>query len=186
MRFWEEFGPSALAMKIRAESMRDLGASMSPHNAFLILQGIETLSLRMKQHVSNAKALLEWLQQQDSVTWTNYPDMESNPSHELAASLFPDGAGSMLCFGVVGGRVGGAAFMDSLELASNLANVGDARTLVLHPASTTHSRLTEADMQAAGISPDMIRVSVGIEDIADIKADFGRGLKAAQRAAGAA
>jgi len=186
IRFWEEFGPSALVMKMRAESMRDLGASMSPHNAFLILQGIETLNLRMKQHVANAKALLGWLQQQESVTWTNYPDMESNASHALAATLFPDGAGSMLCFGVVGGRRGGAAFIDSLELASNLANVGDSRTLVLHPASTTHSRLTEEDMQAAGISPDMIRVSVGIEDIVDIKADFARGFKAAQRVAGAA
>lgn len=186
IRFWEEFGPSALAMKMRAESMRDIGAAMSPHNAFLILQGLETLSLRMKQHVANTAELLAWLQQQEAVTWTNYPALESNPSHELAATLFPDGAGSMLCFGVVGGRAGGAAFIDSLQLASNLANVGDARTLVLHPASTTHSRLTVEDMQAAGISEDMIRVSVGIEDIADIKADFLRGFKAAQRSAGAA
>ncbi len=184
IRFWEEFGPSALAMKMRAESMRDVGAAMSPHNAFLILQGIETLNLRMKQHVANAKALLEWLQQQDTVTWTNYPDLQSNPSHELAATLFPDGAGSMLCFGVVGGRAGGAAFIDSLELASNLANVGDARTLVLHPATTTHSRLTREDMEAAGISEDLVRVSVGIEDIADIQADFARGLRAARRVAG--
>ena len=185
IRFWEEFGPSALAMKMRAESMRDVGAAMSPHNAFLILQGIETLNLRMKQHVANAQDLLKWLQQQAAVTWTNYPDMESNPSHALAETLFPAGAGSMLCFGVVGGRAGGAAFIDSLQLASNLANVGDARTLVLHPASTTHSRLTVDDMQAAGISEDMIRVSVGIEDVADIKADFERGFKAALRIAGA-
>ena len=186
IRFWEEFGPSALAMKMRAESMRDVGATMSPHNAFLILQGIETLALRMKQHVANARQLLEWLQQQEAVSWTNYPDMESNPSHYLAATLFADGAGSMLCFGVSGGRAGGAAFIDSLQLASNLANVGDARTLVLHPASTTHSRLTGEDMKAAGISEDMIRVSVGIEDITDIKSDFARGFKAAQRVAGAA
>ena len=186
IRFWEEFGPTALAMKMRAESMRDVGASMSPHNAFLILQGIETLQLRMKQHVDNARQLLAWLQQQESVTWTNYPDQESNPSHALAAELFPDGAGSMLTFGVVGGRAGGAAFIDSLQLSSNLANVGDARTLVLHPATTTHSRLTAEDMQAAGISEDMVRVSVGIEDIADIKADFARGLKAAERVAGGA
>jgi O-acetylhomoserine (thiol)-lyase len=184
IKFWEEFGPSALAMKMRAESMRDVGAAMSPHNAFLILQGIETLSLRMKQHVANAIALLEWLQQQKAVTWTNYPAMESNPSHALAEILFPDGAGSMLCFGVVGGRAGGAAFIDSLQLASNLANVGDSRTLVLHPGSTTHSRLTVEDMKAAGISEDMIRVSVGIEDITDIKADFARGFKAAERTAG--
>lgn len=183
MKFWEEFGPSALAMKMRAESMRDVGASMSPHHAFLILQGIETLSLRMKQHVANARALLAWLQEQESVTWLNYPDLPSNPSHALAETLFPDGAGSMLCFGVVGGRPGGVAFMNTLQLSSNLANVGDARTLVLHPASTTHSRLTRADMEAAGISEDMVRVSVGIEDIDDIKADFARGFKAAQRVA---
>ena len=181
MRFWEEFGPSALAMKIRAESMRDVGATMSPHHAFLILQGLETLSLRMKQHVANAKALLAWLQEQDAVTWINYPELENNPNHELATQLFPGGAGSMLTFGVIGGRPGGVAFMDALQLSSNLANVGDARTLVLHPASTTHSRLTVADMEAAGISEDMIQVSVGIEDIDDITADFQRGFKAAQR-----
>jgi len=184
IKFWEEFGPSALVMKIRAESMRDVGATMSPHNAFLILQGIETLNLRMKQHVINARAMVEWLQAQEEVTWVNHPEMPSSPSHELAPVLFPEGAGSMLCFGVVGGRAGGAAFIDALQLASNLANVGDSRTLVLHPGSTTHSRLTPQDMVAAGISEDMIRVSVGIEDIKDIKADFARGFKAASRIAG--
>ncbi len=184
IKFWEEFGPSALAMKIRAESMRDVGATMSPHHAFLILQGIETLNMRMKQHVANARAMVEWLQAQDEVTWVNHPEMDSSPSHELAPKLFPDGAGSMLCFGVVGGRAGGAAFINALQLASNLANVGDSRTLVLHPGSTTHSRLTKEDMVAAGISEDMIRVSVGIEDIKDIKADFMRGFKAASRIAG--
>ncbi|MDH5354556.1 MAG: O-acetylhomoserine aminocarboxypropyltransferase/cysteine synthase [Gammaproteobacteria bacterium] len=184
IKFWEEFGPSALAMKIRAESMRDVGATLSPHNAFLILQGIETLSLRMKQHVANAHTMVEWLQAQEEVTWVNHPEMESSPSHHLAPVLFPEGAGSMLCFGVVGGRAGGAAFINALQLASNLANVGDSRTLVLHPGSTTHSRLTPEDMIAAGISEDMIRVSVGIEDIKDIKADFQRGFKAASRIAG--
>ena len=184
IKFWEEFGPSALAMKIRAESMRDVGATMSPHHAFLILQGIETLNMRMKQHVLNARAMVEWLQAQEEVIWVNHPEMDSSPSHELAPILFPEGAGSMLCFGVVGGRAGGAAFINALQLASNLANVGDSRTLVLHPGSTTHSRLTKEDMIAAGISEDMIRVSVGIEDIKDIKADFSRGFKAASRIAG--
>ena len=184
IKFWEEFGPSALVMKIRAESMRDVGATMSPHNAFLILQGIETLNLRMKQHVENARELVKWLQLQEEVSWVNHPEMSSSPSHHLAPELFPDGAGSMLCFGVIGGRAGGAAFIDALQLASNLANVGDSRTLVLHPGSTTHSRLTPEDMIAAGISEDMIRVSVGIEDIKDIKADFARGFKAASRIAG--
>lgn len=184
IKFWEEFGPSALAMKMRAESMRDVGATMSPHNAFLILQGIETLNLRMKQHVANARTLVDWLQTQDEVTWVNYPEMEASPSRHLAPILFPQGAGSMLCFGVIGGRAGGAAFINALQLASNLANVGDSRTLVLHPGSTTHSRLTPEDMVAAGISEDMIRVSVGIEDIKDIKVDFQRGFKAASRIAG--
>ena len=184
IKFWEEFGPSAMVMKMRAESMRDIGAALSPHSAFLILQGLETLNMRMKQHVANSRALVEWLQGQENVTWVNHPEMESNPSNEIAQRLFPDGAGSILCFGVVGGRAGGAAFIDSLQLASNLANVGDSRTLVLHPGSTTHSRLTSDEMLAAGISEDMIRVSAGIEDIRDIKNDFSRGLKAAKRIAG--
>jgi len=183
IKFWEEFGPSALAMKIRAESMRDLGACMSPNNAFLLLQGIETLNLRMQQHIANAKQMVEWLQAQEQVSWVNHPDLASNPSNAIAKELFPGGAGSMLCFGVVGGRAGGAAFIDSLQLASNLANVGDSRTLVLHPGSTTHSRLTPQAMIAAGISEDLIRVSVGIEGINDIRADFSKGLKAAQRVA---
>ncbi len=184
IKFWEEFGPSALAMKIRAESMRDIGAALSPHSAFLILQGIETLGMRMKKHVENAWELVEWLQLQEDVTWVNHPDMESNPSYQIAQKLFPKGAGSILCFGVVGGRAGGAAFIDSVQLASNLANVGDSRTLVLHPGTTTHSRLSPEDMIAAGISDDLIRVSAGIEDIIDIKADFKLGLRAAKRVAG--
>ena len=184
IKFWEEFGPSALAMKMRAESMRDIGAALSPHSAFLILQGLETLSLRMKAHIANSRALVEWLQTQQDVTWVNHPELESSPSHAIALKLFPDGAGSIFCFGVVGGRAGGAAFIDSLQLASNLANVGDSRTLVLHPGTTTHSRLSQEAMLAAGISEDMIRVSAGIEDIRDIKNDFARGLKAANRVAG--
>tara|TARA_B110000977_G_scaffold13860_1_gene17371 strand:- start:203 stop:1513 length:1311 start_codon:yes stop_codon:yes gene_type:complete len=183
IKFWEEFGPNALAMKIRAESMRDIGACMSPNNAFLLLQGIETLNMRMKQHIANTKDMVQWLQSQEQVTWVNHPDLPSNPSNVIARELFPNGAGSMLCFGVVGGRAGGGAFIDSLKLASNLANVGDSRTLVLHPGSTTHSRLTHDAMVAAGISEDLIRVSVGIEGIKDIQADFANGLRAAQRVA---
>ena len=182
MKFWEEFGPSALAMKMRAESMRDLGAAMSPNNAFLILQGIETLALRMKQHVANAHDLMNWLLEQENVSWVNHPDLESNTTNDVAKRLFKKGAGSMVCFGIQGGRVAGAAFIDALQLGSNLANVGDSRTLVLHPGSTTHSRLSPEQMVAAGISEDMIRVSVGIEDIKDIKADFANGLRAAKRA----
>ena len=183
IKFWEEFGPNALAMKIRAESMRDIGACMSPNNAFLLLQGIETLNMRMKQHIANTKDMVQWLQSQEQVTWVNHPDLPSNPSNVIARELFPNGAGSMLCFGVVGGRAGGGAFIDSLKLASNLANVGDSRTLVLHPGSTTHSRLTHDAMVAAGISEDLIHVSVGIEGIKDIQADFANGLRAAQHVA---
>ena len=185
MKFWEEFGPAALAMKMRAESMRDLGAAMSPNNAFLILQGIETLALRMKQHVANAHDLMNWLLEQENVSWVNHPDLETNTTNDVAKRLFKKGAGSMVCFGIKGGRVAGAAFIDALQLGSNLANVGDSRTLVLHPGSTTHSRLSPEQMVAAGISEDMIRVSVGIEDIKDIKADFANGLRAAKCAAGA-
>ncbi len=183
IKFWEEFGPSALAMKIRAESMRDIGAALSPHSAFLILQGLETLHVRMKQHMQNTRQLLDWLQTRQEVLWINHPDLTDNATHKVAHQLFPDGAGSILCFGVVGGRDGGAAFINALQLASNLANVGDSRTLVLHPGSTTHSRLSGDEMKAAGISEDMIRVSVGIEDMSDVINDFKLGLKAAQRLA---
>ena len=179
MKFWEEFGPTAFVMKIRSEAMRDLGAALSPHNAFLILQGVETLELRMKQHVANTAQLRDWLLEQDGVTWVRHPEMMQG---DHIAQMFPKGAGAMLCFGVSGGRKGGAAFIDTVTLSTHLANVGDSRTLVLHPGSTTHSRLTKDAMEAAGISEDLIRVSVGLEDINDIKADFAKGLKAAMRA----
>ncbi|MEO0369305.1 MAG: O-acetylhomoserine aminocarboxypropyltransferase/cysteine synthase family protein [Pseudomonadota bacterium] len=183
IRFWDEFGPNALAMKIRSEAMRDLGACLSPNNAFLILQGLETISLRMQQHIANTQALAQWLTEQDGVAWVNHPDLESHVSHNLAKELFPQGAGAVLTFGTVGGRSGGAAFIDALQLVSNLANVGDSRTLVLHPGSTTHSRLSEEAMRDAGISPDMIRVSVGLEHIKDIQADFKLGLRSALKVA---
>ena len=182
INFWEEFGPSALSMKIRAESMRDFGPAMSPHSAFLILQGIETLTLRMNQHVKNAVKLAKWLLEQSAVMWVNHPDLPENPTYEIAQKLFPKGAGSMLCFGVKGGREGGAAFINALKLSSNLANVGDSRTLVLHPASTTQSRLDEEAMKATGSSVDLIRVSVGIESVSDIISDFKSGLKAVEKA----
>ena len=183
IRFWDEFGPNALAMKIRAESMRDLGACLSPNNAFLILQGLETLSLRMDRHLSNTVALAKWLLEQDDVAWVNHPDLPDHSSQKIARELFPDGAGSILTFGVKGGRAAGAAFIDALQIVSNLANVGDSRTLVLHPGSTTHSRLSEQAMIDAGISPDMIRVSVGLENIKDLRADFKLGLRAAAKQA---
>lgn len=178
MKFWEEFGPNAFVMKVRSEAMRDLGAALSPQNAFLILQGIETLELRMQKHVSNTHALRDWLREQDGVTWVRHPE-DNMPEH--VTEMFPNGAGAMLCFGVTGGRAGGAAFINALSLASHLANVGDSRTLVLHPGSTTHSRLDGDALEAAGITEDLIRVSVGLEDIKDICADFAKGLKATSR-----
>ena len=179
--FFEEFGPAALSMRIRSESMRDFGAALSPQNAFLLLQGLESLALRMPKHVENATEVANWLQTHDAVAWVNHPGLTSHSSHALGKQLFPKGAGSVLSFGVKGGRVAGAAFMDALQLATNLANVGDSRTLVLHPASTTHSRLDAKAMQAAGIGEDLIRVSVGIESFRDIKNDLNNGLRAAQR-----
>ena len=181
MRFWEEFGPNCFVMKVRSEAMRDFGPAMAPQNAFLLLQGVETMALRMHKHDENTRALRDRLLEQEAVTWVNHPELDSNESSEMAKALFPQGAGSMLCFGVQGGRAGGAAFINSVHLSSHLANVGDSRTLVLHPGSTTHSRLTKDTLEASGISEDLIRVSVGLEDIKDIIGDFKKGLKAAAR-----
>lgn len=181
LNFWEEFGPAAFTMRVRAEAMRDFGAALSPQNAFLLLQGLETLNLRMAKHVDNAQALAEWLTQQGGVAWVNYPGLSTHPQYVLAQELMPQGAGSILSFGIHGGLAAGLAFMDALQLGTNLANVGDSRTLVLHPASTTHSRLDSQAQQAAGISADLLRVSVGLEALQDIQADFSRGLKAAAK-----
>ena len=183
INFWEEFGPSAFATRIRAEAMRDFGPSMSPMTAFLLLQGIETLSLRMNKHLSNTMDLLDYLSNHDQVSWVNHPSLPSHPSHELAKKYLPKGAGSIVSFGVHGGREAGKALIENVELASHLANVGDAKTLIIHPATTTHSRIDADALVAAGITEDMIRLSVGLEDVADIKADFEVGFRAAKRVA---
>jgi O-acetylhomoserine (thiol)-lyase len=185
MNIWEEFGPSAFAMRIRAEAMRDFGATMSPMNAFLLLQGIETLSLRMDKHLSNTKAMLDYLTSHKQVTWVSHPDLPSHSSHELAKKYLPKGAGSIISFGVEGGRDAGKAFIENVQLASHLANVGDAKTLIIHPATTTHSRIDAEALVAAGITEDMVRLSVGLEDIEDIKADFENGFRAAKKIANA-
>ena len=185
MNIWEEFGPSAFAMRIRAEAMRDFGATMSPMNAFLLLQGIETLSLRMDKHLSNTKVMLDYLTSHKQVTWVNHPDLPSHSSHELAKKYLPKGAGSIISFGVEGGRDAGKAFIENVQLASHLANVGDAKTLIIHPATTTHSRIDAEALVAAGITEDMVRLSVGLEDIEDIKADFENGFRAAKKIANA-
>ena len=185
LNIWEEFGPSAFAMRIRAEAMRDIGPSMSPMNAFLLLQGLETLSLRMDKHLSNTKELLAYLGSHDMVSWVSHPDLPDHSSHELAKKYLPKGAGSIVSFGVNGGRDAGKAFIENLSLASHLANVGDGKTLIIHPATTTHSRIDAEALVAAGITEDMIRLSVGLEDVRDIKVDFENGFRAAGKIAGA-
>ena len=179
--FAEEFGPSALGMRARAEGLRDFGACMSPHNAFALLQGIETLPLRMARHVSNTDRVLEMLQSNDAVSWVKHPRVPSHPDFELAKRLYPKGVGAILSFGVKGGRAAGRRFIEAVQLATHLANVGDAKTLVIHPGSTTHGQLTAEQLTAAGISEDLVRLSVGLEDPDDIIEDLERALKASQR-----
>jgi O-acetylhomoserine (thiol)-lyase len=181
INFWEEFGPSAFATRIRAEAMRDFGPSMSPMTAFLLLQGIETLSLRMDKHLSNTAAVIRYLTGHSQVSWVNHPSLPSHPSHQLAARYLPKGPGSIVSFGVKGGRDAGKAFIENVQLPSHLANVGDAKTLIIHPATTTHSRIDAEALLAAGITEDMIRLSVGLEDADDIIADFDNGLRAAAK-----
>jgi O-acetylhomoserine (thiol)-lyase len=179
--FAEEFGPQAFVMRARAEGLRDFGACLSPANAFHILQGVETLPLRMARHVANAQAVAEFLKSDPAVAWVNYPGLADHPDRALAKRLFPKGAGSIVSFGVKGGRAAGRKFIEALKLASHLANVGDAKTLVIHPASTTHQQLDAEALEAAGLSEDLIRLSVGIEDPADILDDLAQALKASQR-----
>jgi O-acetylhomoserine (thiol)-lyase len=179
--FAEEFGPTALGMRARAEGLRDFGACMSPHNAFALLQGIETLPLRMARHVDNTDRVLEMLQADDAVTWVKHPRVPDHPDHELAQRLYPKGAGAILSFGVKGGRAAGRKFIEAVQLASHLANVGDAKTLVIHPGSTTHGQMTPEQLEVAGISEDLVRLSVGLEDPDDIIDDLARALKASQR-----
>jgi len=179
--FWEEFGPSALTAKIRAEGMYNFGPSLSPNNAFYILQGIETLSLRMKKHIENTKMMLEFLKENESVSWLRHPDLEDHPDHKIAKKILPLGSGSIIVFGIKGGRDAGKAFIENVKLSSHLANVGDAKTLLIHPGSTTHSHLSSEAMKMSGLTDDMIRLSVGLEDIEDIKIDFEKGFKAAAK-----
>ncbi len=178
LKFAEVFGPEgpfgniAFAIRARVEGLRDFGAAPSPFNSFLFLQGLETLSLRVQRHVDNALELATWLDQHPQVAWVNYPGLLSHPSHELAKKYLSNGFGAVLSFGVKGGYDAARGFIDSVQLASHLANVGDAKTLVIHPASTTHQQLSEQEQASAGVKRDLVRVSVGIEHIEDIKADF--------------
>jgi len=178
------FGNIAFAIRARVEGLRDLGAAPSPFNSFLFLQGIETLSLRVQRHVDNALELAQWLDQHPQVTWVSFLGLPAHPSHELANRYLCNGYGSVLSFGVEGGYEAARTFIDSVELASHLANVGDAKTLVIHPASTTHRQLDEAEQATTGVTPDLVRVSVGIEHIDDIKDDFATAFARIQQPAG--
>jgi O-acetylhomoserine (thiol)-lyase len=173
-------GNIAYNIHVRTHWLRDTGACMSPFAAFLFLMGIETLHLRMERHVSNAQKLAEWLEKQPTVEWVNFPGLKSHPDHASAQKYLPKGAGAVIGFGIKGGKDAGVKFINSVKLASHLANIGDAKTLVIHPASTTHSQL-EGDAQAAtGVSPEYVRISVGIEDYEDIQADIDQALQASQ------
>jgi O-acetylhomoserine (thiol)-lyase len=179
--FAEEFGPQAFIMRARAEGLRDFGACMSPTTAFHLLQGVETLPLRMERHVSNARKIVKFLTESVAVEWVAYPELDSHPDKELASILMPKGAGSMIAFGIKGGRVAGRTFIERLELWSHLANVGDAKSLVIHPASTTHQQMDGETMKSAGLTEDLIRLSVGLEDANDLIADLKQALYAATK-----
>ena len=178
LSFAEEFGPTAFTMMARAEGMRDMGPCLAPQNAWNILHGLETLSLRMEKHCSNALKMVEYLSNHESVAWVSHASAPGHPDKELAEKILPKGTGSMIAFGIKGGKEAGAAFINNVKLASHLANVGDARTLVIHPASATHSQMDEATLKFAGLSHDMIRLSVGLEDFEDIVNDFEDGFRA--------
>ncbi|MFN9534455.1 MAG: O-acetylhomoserine aminocarboxypropyltransferase/cysteine synthase family protein [Pseudanabaena sp.] len=172
LNFHETFGNIAFIIRARVEGLRDLGASLSPFNAFLLLQGLETLSLRIDRHVQNAQTLAEWLVNHPKVEWVNYPSLPNHPYHDRAKKYLDHGFGAVLNFGIKGGLEAGRSFINAVKLASHLANVGDAKTLVIHPTSTTHQQLSESEQKSAGVTPDLRRVSVGLEHIEDIKADF--------------
>jgi len=180
--FDEQFGPAAFIMRARTEGLRDFGACLSPTNAFQLLQGIETLSVRMERHMQNTHAVLDFLKSSKAVEWVLYPSLENHPDYELAKKLLPRGAGSIVSFGIKGGRAAGRKFIESLRLISHLANVGDAKTLVIHPASTTHQQMDAAQLESAGIGEELVRLSVGIEAAQDIIDDLGQALRASQKA----
>jgi O-acetylhomoserine (thiol)-lyase len=176
MRLWETFGDMAFAIACRVLGLRDLGPALSPMNAFLVLTGIETLPLRMQRHCDNALAVARWLKEHPKVAWVNYAGLEGDPSHALQRSYSPKGAGAVFTFGVKGGYEAGVALVNGVKLFSHLANVGDTRSLIIHPASTTHRQLDDEQKTAAGAGPEVVRISVGIENVEDIIADLDQAL----------
>ncbi len=178
MNIAEAFGPIAFILRARVEGLRDMGPALSPFNSFLFLQGIETLGMRMDRHVANAMAIAEYLEQHELVTWVKYPGLKSSPYHSLAVKYMPKGPGAVFSFGLKGGYDAGIKFINALRVFSHLANVGDARSLVIHPASTTHQQLSAEQQAAAGVTPEMVRLSAGLEDIEDLLWDLGQALEA--------
>ena len=176
-----DLGEAAFITRLRALIMRDIGACLSPFNAFMILQGVETLHLRMQRHCENALKVAQYLEQNPNVSFVNYPGLSSSRYYKRAQKYLPKGAGSVFTFGLKGGRETGARFIDSLKLIKNVANVGDVRSLVIHPATTTHSQLTAEQLKAADISEETIRLSIGIEDVNDIIADLEQAIKCATK-----
>jgi len=181
LKYYEALGPLAYIIKIRTNILWDTGGCLSPFNAFLFLQGIETLHLRAARHCENALAVAKFLEKHPAVSWVNYPGLPSHPNYSLAKKYLPNGQGAVLGFGIKGGIEAGKKFIDSVQLASHLANILDSKTLVIHPASTTHQQLTEREQLDAGVTPDFVRVSVGTEHLDDIKDDFDQALKASQK-----
>ncbi len=182
IEFAAEFGPAAFIMRARAEGLRDFGACMSPANAFYLLQGLETLPLRMARHVANTREIVAFLAAHPGVAWVSYPELADHPDHDRVERLLPDGAGAVFSFGIRGGRAAGRVFIERLRLFSHLANVGDAKSLVIHPASTTHQQMDDLALRAAGVGEDLVRLSIGLEDPADLIEDLDQALRAAGRA----
>ena len=180
MKFTEVFGSLAYIIKARVEALRDFGPCISPFNSFLFLQGIETLKFRMEQHSRNAQQVAEWLEKQPAVSWVKYPGLASSPYRTLARKYLPLGCGSLLTFGIKGGSDAGRKLIDAVQLFSHLANLGDAKSLIIHPASTTHQQLSDEQQLEAGVTKDLVRLSVGIEDVEDILWDLGQAIAASQ------
>ncbi|WP_298435461.1 homocysteine synthase [Geobacter sp.] len=180
LKFWEALGNLSYILKMRVTLLRDMGACLAPFNGFLFLQGLETLPVRMARHVENARKIAEWLEKHPLVSWVNYPGLPSHADHGRARKYLPKGAGAIIGFGIKGGLEAGKRFIDSVKLLSHLANIGDAKSLVIHPASTTHQQLSEEEQRSTGVTADFIRLSIGIEDVNDIIADLDQALAASQ------
>jgi O-acetylhomoserine (thiol)-lyase len=180
MKFAEVFGPLAYIIKVRVEGLRDFGPCISPFNSFLFIQGIETLKFRMEAHCANALAVAEWLGSHPAISWVKYPGLKSSPYYALSQKYLPKGQGSIVTFGIKGGLEAGKKLIDNVKIFSHLANLGDAKSLIIHPSSTTHQQLSDEQQLDAGVTKDLVRISVGIEDVEDLIWDLGQAIAASQ------